>query len=84
MVWTGTEMIVWGGITFDGGLNGDALGDGARYDPSTDTWRTMSTIGSPTARFRAGAVWTGIELLIWGGDSLLSSILSRQAGATIR
>jgi hypothetical protein len=39
-VWTGTEMIVWGGINGSGILN-----TGGRYSPSTDSWvlqaRTM-------------------------------------------
>ncbi len=34
-VWTGTEMIVWGG--FAGGMN---LNTGGRYDPSSDSWGT--------------------------------------------
>ena len=32
-IWTGTEMIVWGGYQA-----GVALGDGARYNPSIDSW----------------------------------------------
>jgi N-acetylneuraminic acid mutarotase len=35
-VWTGTEMIVFGGIKFTDGLL--SFGDGARYDPATDFW----------------------------------------------
>ena len=59
--WTGTEMVVWGGVTADG-----ALGDGAAYDPARDRWRPLSA--SPLrARGGAMSVWTGRELLVWGG-----------------
>src|SRR5437588_2966870 len=43
-VWTGSEMIVWGGA----GSGGGYLNSGARYDPSTDSWASTSTI-HPTA-----------------------------------
>jgi hypothetical protein len=36
-VWTGSEMIVWGGY------NGSPSNTGARYNPSTDTWTTTRT-----------------------------------------
>ncbi len=39
-VWTGSEMIVWGGSGPSGASN-----TGARYNPSTDTWTTTSTTG---------------------------------------
>jgi N-acetylneuraminic acid mutarotase len=62
-VWTGTEMIVWGGS--HGGLN---LVTGGRYNPSTDSWRATSTNHAPTARGAFTAVWTGSEMIIWGGS----------------
>ena len=73
-VWTGEEMIVWGGASshFEdvnvAELQGSVyFATGGRYDPRTDTWREMSTHGAPTERCRAGAVWTGSEMLVWGG-----------------
>jgi N-acetylneuraminic acid mutarotase len=62
-VWTGTEMIVWGGS--DGSAN---LSTGGRYNPVTDTWTTTSTTGVPVARSYHTAVWTGTEIIIWGGS----------------
>jgi len=61
-VWTGTEMLVWGGTT------GQALvADGAAYNPAEDTWRPLAA--SPlSARTAAGAVWSGREMLVWGGS----------------
>ncbi len=60
-VWTGSEMIVWGG--FDSG----ALATGGRYNPATDTWATVSLINGPSRRTAHAAVWTGNEMIIWGG-----------------
>lgn len=71
-VWTGSEMIVWGG------LNGASLpiyGDGARYNPVTNTWQTMSMIGAPSARYGHIAVWTGSQMIIWGGVGATGAIL---------
>jgi ankyrin repeat protein/N-acetylneuraminic acid mutarotase len=66
MVWTGKEVIIWGGFA---GLRGDNTNhnDGARYNPSTDTWKPVTTRNAPSARFDFPAVWTGKEMLVWGG-----------------
>ena len=62
-VWTGSEMIVWGGY------GAGYLRSGGRYDPAVDTWTTTSTRGAPTARANHVAVWTGSEMIVWGGAS---------------
>jgi N-acetylneuraminic acid mutarotase len=64
-VWTGREMLVWGGRSSF--APSDHKNDGGLYDPATDTWRPMSTVGAPEARSQMAAVWTGEELLVWGG-----------------
>ena len=61
VVWTGTEMIVWGGY------GGSYFNTGGRYDPSTDSWAAISTTSAPTGRSGHTAVWTGTEMIIWGG-----------------
>ena len=58
-VWTGSEMIVWGGCCY--------LNTGGRYDPSTDSWTATSTTNAPTGRIYHTAVWTGSEMIVWGG-----------------
>lgn len=66
-VWTGTEVIVWGGEFFDGQWQ-QYLDNGARYDPVQDHWSPMW--GGPTppsARSRHSAVWTGTEMIVFGG-----------------
>jgi hypothetical protein len=60
-VWTGAEMIVWGGW-----FN---LNTGGRYTPATDSWQPTSTTGAPAGRQRHVAIWTGTEMIVWGGNS---------------
>ena len=65
-IWTGTEMIVWGGFGEVGPNNN--FSDGARYNPTNDTWTPLSTTGAPSARFDHTAIWTGSEMIVWGGE----------------
>lgn len=60
-VWTGSEMIIWGGF------NGSHLNTGSRYNPTTDTWIDISSISAPSERSRHTAIWTGTEMVLWGG-----------------
>jgi N-acetylneuraminic acid mutarotase len=72
-VWTGTEMIIWGGgYGFYPYLH--FRNTGTRYNPSTDTWTTTSTIDAPTGRVAHTAVWTGSEMIVWGGAEGLFSV----------
>src|SRR5205807_10016507 len=61
-VWTGSEMIVWGGYDNSGYFN-----TGGRYNPSTVTWTATSTTNAASARGFHTAVWTGSEMIVWGG-----------------
>ena len=67
-IWTGQEAIMWGGLaTHFPRLRYAA--DGARYDPTTDTWSPISASEAPAGTDHHTAVWTGTEMLIWpGGD----------------
>src|SRR5438045_4577839 len=60
-VWTGSEMIVWGGSS------GVLFNTGGRYNPSTDSWTATSTTNAPAARTDHTAVWTGSQMIVWGG-----------------
>ena len=42
VTWTGSELLVFGGMTTCGDPNVLAVGDAAAYDPETDTWRVVS------------------------------------------
>lgn len=62
-VWTGREVIIWGGETEFGGTH---HADGAAYDPRTEEWSVLPP--SPLSpRSSPAAVWTGQEMLVWGG-----------------
>jgi N-acetylneuraminic acid mutarotase len=63
-VWTGSEMIVWGGVD---GVSEHFFNDGGRYNPSTDSWTATSLTNAPDGRILHTAVWTGSEMIVWGG-----------------
>lgn len=72
LVWTGNELIVFGGygiltpnIFLAGGTNVGPLDRGARYSRSTQSWTALPP--GPSARYGHIAVWTGTEMLVWGG-----------------
>jgi N-acetylneuraminic acid mutarotase len=65
-VWTGSEMIIWGGVAVGGPTY---LNSGGRYNPATDTWTATSAINAPDPREDHTAVWTGSEMIVWGGAS---------------
>ncbi len=80
-VWTGTEMIVWGGEFLFRPLPGIfdppgtikpveyvLLADGARYEPATDTWTMWGAPNTPAARRGHSAVWSGMDMIVWGGE----------------
>ncbi len=69
LVWTGREMVVWGGVTRDGHI----LADGAAFDPTRSQWRPIAgSIGVPV-RYGATSLWTGAELLVVGGQTALDA-----------
>jgi len=66
VVWTGSKVVVWGG-RFTSAFQSFSLGDGALYDPATNTWTPIASVGAPPHRYGAAFVWTGSELVVWGG-----------------
>jgi N-acetylneuraminic acid mutarotase len=64
-VWTGSEMIVWGGGLLTSGS--EVYNDGGRYDPTSNSWTPTGTDDAPEGRIHHVAVWTGQELIVWGG-----------------
>jgi hypothetical protein len=63
-VWTGSEFLIWGGGSF---LDWPPTpyGDGAAYDPRSDTWREIAP-APIEAIVPAISVWTGSEMVVWG------------------
>lgn len=80
-VWTGTEILAWGGSILDSDRprttpgppdsgtpedpNPTLLRDGLAYDPAEDAWARIPRAPVPPLRDTVGA-WTGEELLIRG------------------
>jgi hypothetical protein len=78
VVWTGQRLISWGisGEEIDdpGDSTDPAAGEapppvkGAAYDPVANRWQAFAT-GPLSSRVIHTAVWTGDEMLVWGGTS---------------
>ena len=66
-VWTGAEMIVWGGGTLLVPMGSAPFGDGAAFDPRAGAWRVLPP-APISARSGPAAVWSGSEMIVWGGD----------------
>src|SRR5262245_53496025 len=62
MVWTGQEVLVWGG-----GSEGVFHRTGLRIDPAARGRTVMSDKGAPAGRWGHAAVWTGTVMIVWGG-----------------
>jgi len=65
-VWTGTEMIVWGG---NNGCSSCDVQSGGRFNPSTNVWSGLDVTDAPSPRYDHSAIWTGSEMIIWGGNT---------------
>jgi len=51
------------------GFGGD-VNTGAIYDPVADSWSPTTTVGAASARDGQASIWTGSQMLVWGGISL--------------
>ena len=59
-------MIVWGG-RYDDGRKYIPLDSGGRYNPTDDSWTGTGSGNVPEARYDHTAVWSGTEMIVWGG-----------------
>jgi hypothetical protein len=57
-VWTGQLLVIWGGQS----ESGQALRDGAVYDPRSEAWELLPD--APVSGHQAA--WDGTGLLVWG------------------
>jgi hypothetical protein len=67
-VWTGEQLIIWGGARGEG-RSRKTLASGGSYRPGQGRWYALPSQGAPSARFGHTAVWTGEEMIVWGGMS---------------
>src|SRR5205823_1802096 len=63
-------MVDWGGY------EGRYRNTGGRYNPNTDGWIATSTTNAPDGRIYHQAVWSGSEMIIWGGVDTHSNLLN--------
>lgn len=73
VVWTGAEVVVWGGDVevFNTGLPGDdrSFSDGAAFAPTTGTWRVLSSSPLPNSSETPVGVMTDAGVVIARGRS---------------
>ena len=60
-VWTGTEMIVWGGLE-SGSVSANT---GGHFD-SNNGWTATSTVNAPIGRYYHTAIWADTVMIVWG------------------
>lgn len=78
VTWTDEEVIVWGGEpTYN--ETGLGFGDGAAYDPDADTWRMLPTPPVVDTSYHV-AVWSGTEVLFFGGRQDPRQVLAFHPG----
>lgn len=75
LVWTGEEIVVWGGELEGPNVGVPDLGwreyaDGAAFDPRSATWRTMAPAPLPAIGEFPIGVWTGTHVVIATDRSL--------------
>ncbi|RBQ19407.1 hypothetical protein DP939_15940 [Spongiactinospora rosea] len=82
-VWTGKEMIVWGGTPEPAQGNAAPLADGARYDPVTGTWRTISKAPVPSMPQEIRAVGLPGHMVVARGNVILVYDTARDRWRTV-
>jgi hypothetical protein len=66
ILWTGSELLYWGGVPHGRDADASPAADGFAFDPVSDSWRPIAA--APVGGSNAHAVWTGSEALFWDAD----------------
>ena len=66
-VWTGSEMMIWGGNSWESGVGTTFYNDGALYNRSTDSWTPVSAVDAPVGRILSSMVFGNNQVIVWGG-----------------
>jgi hypothetical protein len=53
---------------------------GGRYNPTTNVWQPITTVSAPAARSMFPAVWTGSQMIVWGGADFTGRFLMTTGG----
>lgn len=87
VVWTGTEVVVLGGLSATGvpedvqGKGVTALGASYAYDPAAGSWRTISAPPVELPGSDVEVAWTGSELVVVGPAPYWSGPTTAARGA---
>lgn len=65
-VWTGSEVLIWGGANWNEDWDQTPRADGVAYKPGDGSWREFSD-GPLSPRRAQVSAWTGDAMLVWGG-----------------
>lgn len=69
-IWTGTEMITFGGRKNGGGLENNFY----KYNPIDDTWVQGNNTNKPISTIYHTAIWTGDKMIVYGGPDEIAGI----------
>lgn len=61
-VWTGSKVVVWGGIGTNGPVN-----TGMVYDPLSNSWSAFTQTNPPAVRSNQMMVFFNNKIFVWGG-----------------
>lgn len=67
VLWTGSQVIFWGGWLPERYKKPNGLNSGTAFDPAANTWTELPLDGSPEGRMEHTATWTGSRMLLYGG-----------------
>jgi hypothetical protein len=68
-VWTGHQLLAWGGHGRIPNQGLRPLTDGAAYDPASDHWQPIPSAPAGVQGTSTAAVWTGSRMLVWVGNA---------------
>jgi hypothetical protein len=66
-IWAGDRVIIWGGTGVGGPLNDG--GELVFSSGAPSQWVATTLTGAPAGRSGHSAIWTGQQMIIWGGNS---------------
>lgn len=79
-VWTGQGLFVWSGCT-GGELCGEVIDDGGRWSEGDGSWTGVPADPALEGRYGHTIVWTGSEVIVWGGRAVENTIYGNGARA---
>jgi hypothetical protein len=66
-VWSGEQLLIWGGSETAGGGAQVIPPHGLAYDPRANRWSPLPK-APLRGRLDPTGVWTGRSLIVWGGE----------------